>query len=402
VPPVLDADVAKVVLAAVPEEANLKRLGEAVGFVHERMDFWKNNLEEDVYAEGVLKDRYKIPVDWKKKSAVYQEEDNKSASENYSFVREEVKRLVESGQVVRWPKRPRCKNPLTVALKRKEDGTFKKRLVLDLSRCVNLAIEDNSYKMTTLRNALYSTREGDFQFLFDLKSVYHHLRLNPVCYELMGFKVMNEDGTYKFYVYVVLVFGLKVAAQVLGRLLKPVMSYLRQNGVPVDLYIDDGRTTSPSKKEAVCRFLFALDVQEKAGWIVSVDKCTRPEDTSQSLLFLRVMIDSVSMCVFVPPAKLAYIKVVLRKILFSKGAIPIKALASVVGKFIALECAFGPPILVGTRMASIQIDVAAKQYSWKVFLRLSEVTKAALQRVLQSVDLWNEAPIGFKVCDVTS
>jgi hypothetical protein len=61
-----------------------------------------------------------------------------------------VARLVESGQGVKWAEKPRCVNPLTVAVKRKDNGELKRRLVLDLSRCVNLAINDDHYRITTL------------------------------------------------------------------------------------------------------------------------------------------------------------------------------------------------------------------------------------------------------------
>jgi hypothetical protein len=183
---------------------------------------------------------FKVPVDWEKIPQAYEEADNKSARENYGFVREEVARLLESGQIVKCDTKPRCCYPLTVAVKRKDDGELKKRLVLDLSRCVNLAVKDDDYRMTTLQDAINSTRKGDFQVVFDLKSAYHYVRLHSSSYELMGFKVTDEEGAVTYYCYVVLVFGLKVAAQVLGRVLKPVISFLIQNGIPMTLYIDDG------------------------------------------------------------------------------------------------------------------------------------------------------------------
>jgi hypothetical protein len=43
-----------------------------------------------------------------------------------------------------------------------EDGSLKKRLVLDLSRCMNLAMEDDRYRMTTLQDAINSTRKGTY------------------------------------------------------------------------------------------------------------------------------------------------------------------------------------------------------------------------------------------------
>jgi hypothetical protein len=89
--------------------------------------------------------------------------------------------------------------------------------------------------MTTLQDAINATRKGDFQMLFDLKSAFHHIRLHPSMYELMGFKVTNQNGVVTYYCYVVLVFGFKDADQVLGRVLKPVICFLIQNRIPVVL-----------------------------------------------------------------------------------------------------------------------------------------------------------------------
>jgi hypothetical protein len=85
----------------------------------------------DPYVRGILDHGFKVPVDWEKILESYEEADNKSAREH--FVREEVARLLDSGQVVEWDTKPRCCNPLTVAVKRLDNGRLKKRLVLDLS-----------------------------------------------------------------------------------------------------------------------------------------------------------------------------------------------------------------------------------------------------------------------------
>jgi excinuclease UvrABC helicase subunit UvrB len=162
--------------------------------------------------DGILDYGFKVPDDWDKIPESYEEADNKSARENYNFVQEEVVRLVDSGQVVECVAKPRCCNPLLVAIKYLEDGSLKKRLVLDLSRCMNLAMEDDRYRMTTLQDAINSTRKGDFQVVFDLKSAFHHVRLHVDSYELMGFKVVDKGGITRYYYYVVLVFGFKIAA----------------------------------------------------------------------------------------------------------------------------------------------------------------------------------------------
>jgi hypothetical protein len=72
----------------------------------------------------------------------------------------------------------------------------------------------------------------------------------------------------------------------------------------------------------------------------------------------------------------------------------VRDLASVVGKLNSLEPAFGPAILVGTRIIAIQVSETALQFGWKNgFLRISEDSRSALRRVSISLDLWNGHPI---------
>jgi uncharacterized protein YeaO (DUF488 family) len=168
--------------------------GRPVGRIKERLDFWVEHFCPDANVRGVLDHGYKAPIDWEKIPEAYEEADNKSARENYDFVQEEVARLMESGQVVKCAEKPRCCNPLTVAVKHKDNGELKQRLALYLSRCVNLAINDDDNCMTTLQDAINSTRKGDFQVVFDLKLAFHHIRLHTSMYELMEFKVTDKDG----------------------------------------------------------------------------------------------------------------------------------------------------------------------------------------------------------------
>jgi hypothetical protein len=82
---------------------------------------------------------------------------------------------------------------------------------------------------------------------------------------------------------------------VLGCVLKPVVSFLIQNGIPVRLYIDDGLLVGPSKDRVMRRYRFALDVFDKAGLLINFEKSTVPEDASTKVVFLGVFIWA---CVF--------------------------------------------------------------------------------------------------------
>jgi hypothetical protein len=375
--------------------------GRLVGKIHERVGFWVEHFCLDVYVPGILDHGFMVPVDWKKIEA-YEEADNKSARTNYNFVREEVARLLEFGLVVEWDIKPRCCNPLTVALKRLDNGELKKRLVLDLSCCVNLAVKDDRYRMTTLQDDIDSTRKGNFQVVFDLKSAFHHVRLRASSYELMGFKVIDEEGIIKYYCYVILVFGFKVAAQILGRVLKAVMSFLIQNRILVTLYIDDGLLLGPSKARVMRRYKFAFDVFDKAGLLISFEKSSLPEDASTKVEFLGVCIDTERMCVYAPTQKVKDLREAIDVVQQVYGSVPVWKLASLVGKLVSLEVAFGPEILVGTRIVAIQISEVSDQFGWeRGFVVLSGDSRAALKKVLASLDLWNGHPMRTPASEIS-
>ncbi len=58
--------------------------------------------------------------------------------------------------------------------------------------------------------------------------------------------------------------------------MKPVISFLIQNGIPVTFYIDDGLLVVPSKARVVRRYKFALNVFDKEGLLVFFEKSLLP------------------------------------------------------------------------------------------------------------------------------
>jgi hypothetical protein len=72
--------------------------------------------------------------------------------------------------------------------------------------------------------------------------------------------------------------------------MKPVFTFLIQNGIPIALYINDGCIVGPWKERTIARYKFALDTLKKAGLTVSVEKSSAPEDASQRMKYLGVII----------------------------------------------------------------------------------------------------------------
>jgi hypothetical protein len=155
---------------------------EAVGSVHKRLEFWKEKIGTDEYVLNIVRVGYRLPVFPGTERIRYRERNNWSARDEEAFALEEVLRLEAAGLVVRCLSQLLCCNPLSVAFKIKPYGSYKKRLVIDLSRHVNRLCTDSKYRMCTLGDVLAQTVRGDFQYVFDLESAYHHLRIHPDSY----------------------------------------------------------------------------------------------------------------------------------------------------------------------------------------------------------------------------
>ena len=123
-------------------------------------------------------------------------------------------------------KKPRLTNPLTVASK-----NGKQRLVIDLSRCLNELLPKKKFKLDDLRVLMEVIQRRDYMVVADLTSAYHNLRVHPDDYELYGFEVEQSDGTVKWYIYVVLPFGLGPVAWILTRMTKPLMTMASKHGI---------------------------------------------------------------------------------------------------------------------------------------------------------------------------
>jgi hypothetical protein len=129
---------------------------------------------------------------------------------------------------------------------------------------------------------------------------------------------------------------------------------------------------------------------------------TLPEDASTRVEFLGVCIDTLRMCVYASPQKIRDLWEVITVVQRARGSVPVRKLASLVGKLVSLQVAFGPPILVGTRIISIQVSEVSDKFGWeRGFLVLSDDSRAALKRVSASLDLWNGHPMRTPASEIS-
>jgi hypothetical protein len=210
---------------------------------------------------------------------------------------------------------------------------------------------------------------------------------------------MDKEGKEQFYHYVVVVFGLGPAGQALGRVMRPILTYLYLLGIRIMIYVDDGRTAAGSKQQADSDYATTIRVFTEAGFTVAEEKLDKLGDSAQRKEYLAFVIDTNKMSVHVPEQKLVRVLQLLGDFLKARDH-RVRDIASVVGKLISLEPALGRSVLIGTRLATIAIVVAteaAKKRAnpWSKTIRVEDYTFAALYDVWKLAEGWNGCPIRY-------
>ena len=128
--------------------------------------FWRESGASN-FAVSVVENGY-VPQMWENPQE-YEEKNNGSYREEKSWANEAVSKLVRAKLVREADRRSLvCVNPLTVAV----NARGKRRLCIDLSRCVNKVIKAPKFKIESTIAALQVIEKGDYCFSFDLKSAY--------------------------------------------------------------------------------------------------------------------------------------------------------------------------------------------------------------------------------------
>ena len=109
---------------------------------------------------------------------------------NAEFVETAIKDLLKRGLAVKCDHLPHCVNPLSVSVQ----SCGKKRLILDLI-LVNKHVWKTTVKLEDLRIALTYIKKNDWMIKWgDVHSAYHHILLDSVQTDFMGFSWTFGDG----------------------------------------------------------------------------------------------------------------------------------------------------------------------------------------------------------------
>ena len=157
------------------------------------------------------------------------------------------------------------------------------RTVINL-KAPNRFVVAPHFKMESIRTVKNIIREGDWMAKLDLKDASRYQRF-------LQFKWNSETWQFR-----VLPFGLNSAPHAFTKLLKPVVAE------GVILYLDDMLILAEDKKEGRKYLATVPELLVTLGFIISIEKSMF--DLTQSIDFLRFLLDSWTMTISLPGADL--------------------------------------------------------------------------------------------------
>ena len=125
-----------------------------------------------------------------------------------------------------------------VFLTPKRDGGY--RMILNL-RHFNKFVQYHHFKMETLNFILSAVSFGCWMAVFDFLDAYLTVAISGHHVRFLKFQWQGH-----IFMYIVLPFGISSAPRKFTKLLKPILAFLRRQGIIVLTYIDDGFTCAPT------------------------------------------------------------------------------------------------------------------------------------------------------------
>jgi hypothetical protein len=233
--------------------------------------YYEDELGAGANVLDVLRGKYKIPFVYP--PPPYCEPNNKSAVRHKTVLWEKICSWEAKGFCKKVEKQPYCCNPMTIASKTDlRTGEIKHRPCMDFSRHVNKYVPDLPVRISHLREAEKILEPGDFQTCFDLDNMYMQLKVHEAFWKYQGCAVTDPTGKMVYFVFKVLIYGLKSAVHIVTQLTKPAVKKAALMGIRFTIMIDDGRILGRSSEECSRNHKTVLTMMQRAGWNIQWKK----------------------------------------------------------------------------------------------------------------------------------
>ena len=341
-----------------------------------------------------------LDIDLKRPAGKYEEKNNRSAERNMEVLKEKVDTWEKEGKLHKLEQKPKIVSPLSVVEKLDwETGEMKYRPVIDHSRYVNRLIEDRPCKLNDLTYFDPLLTPGMYLTSFDLRSMYHHVKLSDKTKGLFGFKLPDKEG-YTYYQFDVLMFGSKPATWITGKLLNPAINYFRSLGICTGIFVDDGAILNQNPKVLAIETKFVTTVMQIAGWNINWEKCSlRPK---QQLTYQGFILDTVRMEYRLPEPKIKIFIELIETVLDKAQAgqeVSAKVLGAVFGKAASCKRSHGPNMQIALRHSEHMVGKRVmhrgmeEEPDWNVAVLIDQQMAQEMIFIKNHLEEWNGYPI---------
>ena len=185
-----------------------------------------------------------------------------------------------------------------IFLRPKPDGSH--RLILNLKK-LNENVVYRHFKMDSIWTAISLMKPNCYMASIDLKDAYYSVRVSPKHQKFLKF--LWNGRVYKF---TCLPNGLALCPRKFTKLMKPVFSYLRQQGHTSSPYIDDSILLGDSYNECASNVIDTVTLLDTLGFVPHPNKLVFIP--TQTLVFLGFRLNSIDMTVSLTPEKASKLK----------------------------------------------------------------------------------------------
>lgn len=204
------------------------------------------------------------------------------------------------------------------------------RLIIDLSK-LNTQIVHVTFQMESYTKINNLLEKDDYMTSIDLCDAFFSVPIHPDHRKFLAFEFNNNK-----YVFNVLPFGLTSSPRIFSKVLKPVIIFLRSQGIRISFYLDDIFLCSSSYSESVYNTRLCLNLLESLGFNPNYKKSFLTP--SHSMQHLGYLWDSKSMSISIPPEKIIKTKEIA-SLLLSKTP-TLRELASFLGRLVSHSTAY--------------------------------------------------------------
>jgi hypothetical protein len=252
--------------------------------------------------------------------------------------------------------------------------------VFDL-RWLNQFVAADHFKMEDIRTAIALLEPGDWLTKVDIKDAYMHVLMHADHRPYLGFQ--RQGRWFRFRT---LPFELNVAPRAFTKIMRPVLAFMRANGVRLVAYLDDILVIARSAQESRQHTWLLLYLLSTLGFLVYWTKSVL--NPSHAIEFLGFHLDTTAMQLAFPSRRLSHLRYLVSRTL-AHPAISLRMLCSVIGTLNSTAMAVLPTRLRTRGLLTQKIRLVRARHAWEQSIRLSHSARRELRWWRRHLQAWN-------------